>query len=117
MHPNGKQDMRFSGAAAALLVGVTLSTQATAGSDHGLPCVAKVLHSEELPFAPIDYWLVKVTLEVTPPNGGAFITTLQHSTPWQVPPPRRDQTFRLRCDPANPGNLHLMSQAAARTAF
>jgi hypothetical protein len=58
MHPNGKQDMRFSGAAAALLVGVTLSTQATAGSDHGLPCVAKVLHSEELPFAPIDYWLV-----------------------------------------------------------
>src|ERR1700722_14312570 len=112
-----KQDMKFSSAAAALLVGATLSAQAAAGSDRGLPCVARVLHSEQLPFAPINYWLVKVTLEVTPPNSGAFIATLQDSTPWQVPPPRRGQTFRLRCDPANPGNLHLMSQAAARMAF
>jgi hypothetical protein len=117
MHPNGKQHMKFSSAAAALLVGVTLSAQALAGSDRRLPCIARVLHSEQLPFAPISYWLVKVTLEITPPNGSAFITTLQESTPWQVPPPRRGQTFRLRCDPANPGNLHLMSQAAARTAF
>jgi hypothetical protein len=109
--------MKFSSTAAALLVGVTLSAQALAGSGQTLPCIAKVLHSEQLPFAPINYWLVKVTLEVTSPNGGAFITTLQDSTPWQVPPPRRGQTFRLRCDPANPGNLHLMSQAAARTAF
>ena len=109
--------MKFSGAAAALLVGVTLSAQAAAGSDRGLPCIARVLHSEQLPFAPINYWLVKVTLEVTPPNGGAFIMTLQDSPPWQVPPPRRGQTFRLRCNPANPGNLHLMSQAAARMAF
>ena len=109
--------MKFSSAAAALLVGATLSAQAAAGNDRGLPCVARVLHSEQLPFAPTNYWLVKVTLEVTPPNSGAFITTLQDSTPWQVPPPRRGQTFRLRCDPANPGSLHLVSQAAARTAF
>ena len=109
--------MKFSSAAAALLVGLMLSAQASAGSDHRLPCVARVLHSEELPFAPINYWLVKVTLEVTPPNGGAFVTMLQNSTPWQVPPPRRGQTFRLRCDPAKPGNLHPMSQDAARTAF
>jgi hypothetical protein len=109
--------MKFSIAAATLLVGATLSAQASAASDQGLPCVARVLHSEELPFAPINYWLVKVTLEVTPPNGAAFETTLQDSTPWQVPPPRRGQTFRLRCDPANPGNLHLMPQATARTAF
>ena len=109
--------MKFSSAAAALLVGVTLSAQASASSEHRLPCVARVLHSEQLPFAPINYWLVKVTLEVTPPNGSAFITTLQNSTPWQVPPPRRGQTFRLRCDPAYPANLHLMSQAAGRTAF
>jgi hypothetical protein len=115
--PNGKQDMKYSSAAAALLVGVMLSAQAAAGSDRGLPCVARVLHSEQLPFAPIDSWLVKVTLEITPPKGGAFITTLQDSTPWQVPPPRRGQTFRLRCDPAYPANLHLMSQAAGRTAF
>jgi hypothetical protein len=117
MHPDGKQDMKFSIAAATLLVSATLTAPASAGSDQGLPCIARVLHSEELPFAPINSWLVKVTLEITPPNGGAFITTLQDSTPWQVPPPRRGQTFRLRCDPANPGHLHLMSQAAAAMAF
>ena len=115
--PNGKRDMKFSLAAATLLASVMLSVPASAGSGQGLPCIARVLDSQELPFAPINYWLVKVTLEITPPNGSAFETTLQDSTPWQVPPPRRGQTFRLRCDPANPGNLHLMPQTAARTAF
>jgi hypothetical protein len=108
--------MKLSIVAATLLVSATLSAQA-AGSDQGLPCIARVLYSEELPFAPINYWLVKVTLEITPPSGTAFQTTLQDWSRWQIPPPRRGQTFRLRCDPANPGNLHLMSQAAARTAF
>jgi hypothetical protein len=113
--------MKFSIAAAIILATATLSTQASAqtfaGSDRGQPCTARVLSSEELPFAPINTWLVKVTLEITPPNGGAFVTTLQNSTPWQVPPPRQGQRFRLRCDPANPGNLHLMPQVAGRTAF
>jgi hypothetical protein len=117
MHPNGTQDMKLSIAAAIVLTGAMLSVPAAAGSDQGLSCIARVIHSEELPFAPINTWLVKVTLEITPPNGGAFVTTLQDSIPWQVAPPRRGQTFRLRCDPANPGNLHLMSQAAAQTAF
>jgi hypothetical protein len=123
MHPSGTHDMKLSIAAAIMLTGAMLagavlsSVPAAAGSDPGLPCIARVIHSEELPFAPINTWLVKVTLEITPPNGGAFITTLQDSIPWQVPPPRRGQTFRLRCDPANPGNLHLMSQAAASTVF
>jgi hypothetical protein len=93
------------------------STRASAGSGQGLPCTARVLYSEELPFAPINTWLVKVTLEIVPPNGRAFVTTLQDTMPWQVAPPRQGQTFRLRCDPANPGNLHLMSHTAARTAF
>ena len=109
--------MKLSIAAAVLLASVTLPAQASAGGDPGLPCIARVLHSEELPFAPINTWLVKVTLEITTPNGGAFTTTLRDTTPWQVPSPRQGQTFRLRCDPANPGNLHLMPQAAARTAF
>lgn len=109
--------MKFSSAAAALLVVVMSSVQASASSVHRVRCTARVLHSEKLPFAPINYWLVKVTLEVTPPNQAAFITTLQEWTPWQVPPPRRGQTLRLRCNPANPGDLHLTSQAAARTAF
>jgi hypothetical protein len=120
MHSYGKHDMKLPIVAATLSVTATLSAQA-AGSDHKLPCIARVLHSEKLPFAPINHWLVKVTLEITPPNGAAFQTTLQDWPAWQVPPPRRGQTFRLRCDPANPGNLpgnlHLTSQAAARTAF
>jgi hypothetical protein len=119
-HPNGKHDMKLPIVAATLLVTATLSAQA-ADSDHKFPCIARVLHSEELPFAAINHWLVKVTLEITPPNGATFQTTLQDWPPWQVPPPRRGQTFRLRCDPANPGNLpgnlHLMPQAATRTAF
>ncbi|WP_213739072.1 hypothetical protein [Bradyrhizobium sp. dw_411] len=113
--------MKFSIAAAIVLATATFlaqgTTQALAGSDQRRPCTARVLYSEELPFAPINTWLVKVTLEITPPNGGAFVTTLQDSMPWQVAPPRQGQTFRLRCDPANPGNLHLMSQAAARLVF
>ncbi len=109
--------MKLSIAAATLLAGVAPSAPASAGGNQGLPCIARVLHSEELPFAPMNYWLVKVTLEITPPNGSPFETTLQNSTPWQVAPPRRGQTFRLRCDPADPGHLHLMPQAAARTAF
>ena len=117
--------MKLCIAAAIVLATATLwaqgstlaSTRASAGGGQGLPCTARVLYSEELPFAPINTWLVKVTLGITPPNGGAFVTTLQDSMPWQVAPPRQGQTFRLRCDPANPGNLHLMPQAAARTAF
>jgi hypothetical protein len=117
--------MKFSIAAAIALTTATLlaqgstqaSTRALAGSEQGMPCTARVLYSEELPFAPINTWLVKVTLEITPPTGGAFVTTLQDTMPWQVAPPRQGQTFRLRCDPANPGNLHLKPEAAVRTAF
>jgi hypothetical protein len=69
-----------------------------------------VIHSEELPFAPVRTWQVKVTLEITPPNGGAFETTVQDTMPWQGPPPRRGQTFRLRCDPANPTDLHFIDR-------
>ena len=113
--------MKFCIAAAIALATATLLTQgltqASAGSDQGLPCTARVLYSEELPFAPINTWLVKVTLEVTPPNGGVFVTSMQNTIPWQVRPPRQGQMFRVRCDPANPGDLQLMSKAAARTAF
>jgi hypothetical protein len=119
--PDRKNDMKFCIAAAIALATATLLTQgltqASAGGDQGLPCTARVLYSEELPFAPINTWLVKVTLEVTPPNGSAFVTSMQKTIPWQVRPPRQGQTFRVRCDPANPGDLQLMSKAAARTAF
>jgi hypothetical protein len=113
--------MKLIIAAAALLAGATSASaifpaQASPGNQW-LSCIAKVIHSEELPFAPIGNWLVKVTLEITPPAGNAYQTTLQDWMPWQGPPPRRGQAFRVQCDPANPSDLHLISQAAARTAF
>jgi hypothetical protein len=73
-------------------------------------CSARVVYSEELPFAPIDSWLVKVTLEITPKNGIPYYTTLQDRMPWQGPPPRRGQAFRLWCDPANPDHLQFASR-------
>jgi hypothetical protein len=100
-------------AAAILLAGATLaSVPANAqGAGNPLrPCTARVVHSEELPFAPIDSWLVKVTLEVTPKHGSAYFTTLQNRMPWQGPPPRRGQVLRLLCDPANPSDLHLVAR-------
>lgn len=112
--------MKLSIPAAILLAGATLaSTTPTAlasPGNQGLSCIARVIHSEELPFAPVGSWLVKVTLKITQPNGSAYQTNLQDWMPWQGPPPRRGQAFRVQCDAANPGDLHLISQAAARTA-
>ena len=81
------------------------------------PCMARVVYSEELPFAPIESWLVKVTLEITPRNGVPYYATLQDRMRWQGPPPRRGQAFRLWCDPANPNHLQLASGAAAKSIF
>lgn len=81
------------------------------------PCTARVVYSEELPFAPIGTWLVKVTLQVIPRSGASYFTTLQEQMPWQGPPPRRGQAFRVWCDPANPDHLQLASGAAGKSAF
>lgn len=81
------------------------------------PCTARVVYSEQLPYAPIDTWLVKVTLEITPRHGAPYITTLQDRMPWQGPPPRRGQAFRLWCDPAHPSYLRLASGAVVKSAF
>ncbi|HLX14338.1 MAG TPA: hypothetical protein VKS24_03930 [Bradyrhizobium sp.] len=108
-------------ATATLLAGTMLASALSAAQalpgDQALPCIAKVIHSEERPFAPAGTWLVKVTLEITPPNGSPYQTTLQDKMPWQGPPPRKGQAFRVLCDPANLGYLHLIPQPAARTAF
>jgi hypothetical protein len=113
--------MKLTITAAALLAAAMLSNALAAAqaspTHQGLPCVARVLQSEELPYAPIGSWLVRVTLEITPPNGSAFQTTLQDYMPWQGPPPRRGQAFRLLCDPANPADLHLISRPGMRVAF
>lgn len=64
-------------------------------------CVARVIHAEELPYAPPGSWLARVTLEVTPPGGLPFLATISHNVLWQTSSPRRGQIFRLRCNGAN----------------
>jgi len=109
--------MKF--AAAALLVFVSATSTAavanaegagSGGADQLRPCIARVVYSEEIPFAPIDNWHVNVTLEVTPRNGRPYYTAIEHRMSWQGPPPRRGQAFRVWCDPARPNDLHLMSR-------
>jgi hypothetical protein len=98
-----------------MLAGAAANAQTTASALR--PCTARVVYSEELPFAPIDSWLVKVTLEITPRNAAPYYVTLQQRMPWQGPPPRRGQAFRARCDPANPTRLLPASSAAMESAF
>jgi hypothetical protein len=106
--PHGKT-MERAALVLTLLLGATLSTQAapTRGG-HRPACVAKVLQSEQLPYAPVGYWRVRVALEVKPSGDPAYVLTRQDNMPIQQRPPRRGQTFRVRCDPANPTELHFI---------
>lgn len=86
-------------------IGMAAISQAQASPGHqSYGCVARVLHSEQLPYAPIGYWLAKLTLEITPSNGPPFTRTFYNNVPLQGSSHRRGDTFRLRCDPAS-GNL------------
>lgn len=67
--------------------------------DRGL-CMVEVLHSEELPGAPIFQNLARERLRVTAPQQPPFETTVERLMPWQVPPPRRGQRLKLACDSA-----------------
>jgi hypothetical protein len=119
-HPTGRIIMKSVFAATIVLAGATLATTAANAQGAGSPlrpCTARVIYSEELPFAPIDSWLVKVTLEITPHNGAPYYTTLHDRMPWQGPPPRRGQAFRLWCDPANPNDLRLASGPLHASSF
>jgi hypothetical protein len=107
--------MKILIAAAALFISVSVAGAASnfqgSGGDHLQSCSARVLYSEELPFAAEGKWLVNVTLEIRPPSANAYSITLHDRIPWQGRPPRRGQAFRLLCDPANPGDLHLPPRA------
>ena len=92
---------------AAALLGAIPAALASPGTQ-GQACIAKVIKSVELPFGPLGTWKVQVTLQITPPGGVTYQTTLQENMPWQGPPPRRGQVLRLWCDPADPTNLHLI---------
>jgi hypothetical protein len=83
-----------------LCLGIAVSASA-ATPDGRVMCLVEVLHSEELPGAPIFQNHVRATLLVTPPAGAPFETTVEKLIPFQVPPPRKGQRLRLPCDPAN----------------
>jgi len=74
------------------------------GSDGRVVCIVEVLHSEELPGAPIFQNLVRTTVRITLPDRPPFETTVERFIPWQVPPPRRGQKLRLLCDPERLGS-------------
>jgi hypothetical protein len=57
-----------------------------------------VVHAEELPFAPLDYHLVRADLEISSPDRGTFQTTVQKLITWQAPPPRQGQRHSYWCD-------------------
>ena len=114
---NGEYAVKLKVIATTLLVGTLLAAQADSAplTGHGrrsearaIPrdrnsvCIVDVLHSEELPFAPLFYHRLRATLRITPPGGPAFETTVEKLIPWQVPPPRQGQRLRLWCDPTSP---------------
>ena len=80
-----------------LLLGVLPPASASYGN-HGATCIAKVLKSELTAYAPMGYWLVRVTYGIAPPGGPSLEGTVQGTMPWQGAPPREGQAFRLRCD-------------------
>jgi hypothetical protein len=96
--------------AVAMLASAGQTAQAATAHQGFLTCKARVLHSEELPYAPIGAWLVKATFEITPPHGNPYLATYQDWIPWQGPPPRRGQSLRVQCDPADLRNLHFNSR-------
>ena len=93
--------------AVAMLASAGQTAQTAIAYQGFLACKARVLYSEQLPYAPIGTWLVKATFEITPPHGSPYLATYQDWMPLQGPPPRRGQSFRVRCDPADPRNLHF----------
>ena len=105
--------MKSAFAAAIALASAALATtsaNAQGATNQLQRCMARVVYSEETPFAPVDNWHVNVTLEITPRNGNPYLTAVEKRMPWQGPPPRRGQAFRVWCDPAHPRDFRLVSR-------
>jgi hypothetical protein len=84
----------------ALLTMVTGAEARPSGERAARSCRIEVLHSEELPIGPLFHHTVKTHLLVNAPGTPPFETTVIRVIPWQVPPPRRGQRVRVRCDRA-----------------
>jgi len=111
-HPTGMIMKSIFATAIALAGAILVTTSANAQSTGSQlqRCTARVVYSEETPFAPVDNWHVNMTLEITPQNGSPYFTSLENRMPWQGPPPRRGQVFRVWCDPAHPSDVRLASR-------
>ena len=91
--------------AVAIAILLLVPASAYAAVHHEMrSCVVEVVHSEELPIAPLFYHTVKATLLVTAPGAAPFETTVLQVIPWQTPPPRRGQRMRVGCNRAVPGS-------------
>ncbi|OAF19991.1 hypothetical protein AXW67_34175 [Bradyrhizobium neotropicale] len=60
-------------------------------------CHAEVISSEELPYAPPGYWLLKATVRVTYPHGPTVVSTFAKNSPWHMVL-RRGDAFWFDCE-------------------
>jgi hypothetical protein len=68
-------------------------------------CHATVPRYEELPFSLNHHNVATMTLRIRPPRGKAYETTVTKSVS-RHSPPRQGGTMAVRCDPANPADIH-----------
>ena len=95
--PVGRKPAMRHGHIATAVLAVTLLSTGTVAAAKSSRCHVEVLSSEELPYAPVGYWLLKAKLRVTYPHGPTEILTLAKNTPWQTTL-RRGDTFRWDCE-------------------
>jgi hypothetical protein len=94
-------NMRRLAVATTSVLALTASVAVAQGASRDShACRVEVLYSEELPIGPLFHYTVKAALLVTPPAAPPFETTVQTVIPWQGPPLRRGQRFRVGCDSA-----------------
>jgi hypothetical protein len=91
-----KPAMRY-GNIPAVTMALALMLTGTAGAATPARCRAEVLSSEELPYAPIGYWLLKATMRVAHPHGPTVVTTIAGNSPWHMTV-RRGDTFWFDCE-------------------
>lgn len=89
----------------AVLPAIPSSAHASPGMD-GF-CRARVLQSEELPYAPPGYWLVRATLAIDAPDGSTLVTTLYKNLNWQRTIRPGDHVV-LRCSSPDLGELRFI---------
>jgi hypothetical protein len=68
-------------------------------------CHATVLRYEELAFSLNHYNVATMTLRIKPPHGKTYETTVTKSVS-RHSPPHVGATMTIRCDPANPDDIH-----------